>query len=132
MPVRPPARKLAELTDLQLAILDVLWERGEATVREVHERLEPSTRLARKTIGTLLHRLEKQHVLAFRTDGREYWYRPTVTREQVRAARVERLVGGLFGGDLPAMVSFAIGRGDVDAHDLARIRALLDAAEPER
>ena len=126
----PASRKLAELTDLQLAILDVLWERGEATVREVHERLEPTTRLARKTIGTLLHRLEKQGVLAFRTDGREYWYRPTVTREAVRTARVERLVGGLFGGDLPSMVSFAIGRGDVDAADLERIRALLDAARP--
>ncbi|MFW6078257.1 MAG: BlaI/MecI/CopY family transcriptional regulator [Gemmatimonadota bacterium] len=115
-----------ELTDRQIEILDILWERGEATANEVHAALERSTGLTRKTIGTLLHRLERQGVLAYRKDGREYRYRPRLSREDVRRAAVDGLVGGLFRGELPAMVSHALEAGEVDADDVRRIRELID------
>ncbi len=124
--VDPATKPLRDLTGLQLAILAVLWERGEATAHQVHAALEPATGLARGTIGTLLHRLEHQGILDHRLDGREYLYRPTVTRAAVQEARVGELVGGLFGGSLAAMVSFAVARGEVSRRDLARIRELLD------
>lgn len=122
----PATKDLGEITELQLAILSVLWERGEATVRDVHATLGPSLRLARKTFGTLLHRLAKRGILKYRVDGREYLYRPAVTREAVQHARVAGLVGGLFDGDFPALVSFAVSKGDVDSDGLRRIRQLLD------
>jgi BlaI family penicillinase repressor len=125
-------KKLHELTDLQLAVLAVLWDRGEATANDVHAALEPATKLARGTIGTLLHRLERQRVVTHRVDGREFYYRATATREAVRAARVAGLVGGLFGGDLAAMVSFAVSNEDVDRRDLARLRALIEAHDRRR
>jgi predicted transcriptional regulator len=119
-------KKLRDLTDLQLAILSVFWERGEATANDVHEALADSMGLARGTIGTLLHRLERQRLLAHRADGREYFYRALVSREEVMAARVAGLVGGLFQGDLAAMVSFAVSRSEIDGQDVKRLRALLD------
>jgi predicted transcriptional regulator len=119
-------QKLKELTDLQLAVLDVVWQRGEATANDIHDAIDWRPRLARGTIGTLLHRLERQRILTHRLQGREYLYRVTVSRDEVLAARVEGLVGGLFGGDLPAMVSFAVASSDVTPGDLSRIRALLD------
>ncbi len=119
-------KHLEDLTDLQLMILGVLWNRGEATAHEVHEALESSTALARGTIGTLLHRLEKQRILVHRIEGREYYYRPAITREAVRAARVRGLVGGLFEGDVAAMVSFAVSKHDVDRRGLAQIREIID------
>ena len=118
-------KKLHELTDLQLAVLGVLWDRGETTANDVHAALFASTRLARGTIGTLLHRLERQRVVAHRVDGREFLYRAIADRESVRAARVSGLVGGLFGGDLTAMVSFAVSADDVSKGDVERLRALL-------
>ena len=124
-------KPLTDLTDLQLLILGVLWDSGEATASDVHGRLAESTGLSRKTIGTLLHRLERQAVITFREQGREYLYRPAVTREEVRDARMSGLVGGLFNGDMAAMLSFALQRDEVDAASLERIRKLLGDDRPK-
>lgn len=125
-------KPLTDLTDLQLLILGVLWDTGGATASDVHGRLLPITGLSRKTIGTLLHRLERQAVVGFREHGREYMYRATVTREAVRDARVNGLVGGLFDGDMAAMLSFALQRDEVDPASLDRIRKLLHDSDPGR
>lgn len=114
-----------DLTDQQLAILSVVWDRGEATANEIHQALEPETGLARGTIGTMLHRLERQGILSHRSEGREFWYRATVTREAVMAARLDGLVGGLFGGDLTAMVSFAVRKADTRKGDVEKLRKML-------
>jgi predicted transcriptional regulator len=126
------SKKLHELTDLQLLLLGVLWRRGEATANEVHADLLKSTGLARGTIGTLLHRLERQRVVAHRADGREFWYRTLVDREAVRAARVAGLIGGLFGGDMTALVQFAVSSNEVSKGDVDRLRALLESRGRKR
>ena len=98
-----------------------------ASVARLHPHaLAGPTRLARGTVGAMLHRLERQGVLAHRTEGREYFYRARMTRESVMAARLKGLVGGLFGGDLTALVSFAVSRSETRSADLGRLRELLD------
>ncbi len=119
-------KSLDGLTDQQLAIMGVVWARGEATAHEIHQALEPTAGLARGTIGTMLHRLERQGILAHRSEGREFWYRATVSRDEVMAARLNGLVGGLFGGDLSAMVSFAVSKSETRKGDLQKLRKLLD------
>ena len=125
-------KELHRLTDLQIEVLAVLWKRGEATVAEVHQALEPSTGLARKTIGTLLFRLEQQGVIAHREDGREYLYRARVTREQVERAAVGSVLGRLFGGDVAAMVSHALRAEEVEPGDVERVREMLERWTAER
>lgn len=119
-------KDLARLSAHQIAILGVLWDHGEATVREVHEVLEPETGHARKTTGTLMHRLEKEGVITHREDGREFVYRACVRREEVQEATVRGVVGHLFQRELPALVSYALQADDVAPEDLVRIRALID------
>lgn len=121
-----------DLTDQQLALLGIVWARGEATAHDIHQALEQKAGLARGTIGTMLHRLERQGVLTHRTEGREYLYRATVTKEEVMAARVEGLVGGLFGGDLTAMVSFAVQASDVRKDDVDKLKKMLAAHQTKR
>jgi predicted transcriptional regulator len=123
-------KPLTDLTDLQLLVLGVLWETGGATATEVHGRLEAATGLTRKTIGTLLHRLDRQAIVTAQPEGREFRYRASVTREEVKAARLSGLVGGLFEGDVASMVSFALAQRDVDPAALVRLRALLDDTRP--
>ena len=125
-------KELHRLTDLQIEVLGVLWKRGEATVAEVHQALEPATGLARKTIGTLLFRLEQQGVIAHREDGREYLYRACVTREQVERAAVGSVLGRLFGGDVAAMVSHALRAEEVEPGDVERVREMLERWTAER
>lgn len=118
-------KELHRLTDLQIDVLRVLWKRGEATVGEVHQALEEKTRLARKTVGTLLFRLEQQGVIAHREEGREYVYAARVTREQVERAAVGSVLGRLFGGDVAAMVSHALRAEEVAPGDVDRLREML-------
>ena len=123
-------KELSQITDLQLEIMDVLWARGEATVAEVHDALVERTGLARKTIGTLLGRLEKQGVLAHREEGREFVFRATVPRSAVARATVDNVVSRVFRGDVAAMVSHALEAGEVREGDVERIRELLDRWSP--
>ena len=119
------SKNLHELTDLQLAILGEVWSRGTASVTDVHEALLDSTGLAKKTIGTMMARLEKQGFLAHFADGREFIYEPTVTRREVGRAKVRNVLDRLFGGSLPALVSHALEAKDVGAGDVERVRALI-------
>ena len=60
------------LTAPQLALLKVLWERSEATVAEMQRALHAARPLAASTIATLLSRLEKRGIVAYRIEGRQY------------------------------------------------------------
>ena len=122
-------KDLGRISEHQLGILNVLWACVEATAREVHEALEPVTGHARKTTGTLLHRLEKQGVITHREEGREFVYRARVTREEVQEATVRGVLGQLFHGELPSLVSHALSAGEVGVEDLERIRDLIDEYE---
>ena len=114
------------LTALQLSILDVLWQNGEATTQQVWEHLNTERSLALTTVATLLSRLERKAVLTHRRDGRQYVYRATVTRSDVRRSKVRELTENLFGGDATALLSHLVHADEVDPAELARIRALID------
>ncbi|MDQ3283578.1 MAG: BlaI/MecI/CopY family transcriptional regulator [Acidobacteriota bacterium] len=118
-------KNLHELTDLQLSIMQEVWRRGTASVTDVHEALIDSTGLAKKTVGTMMARLEKQGFLAHRVEGREFIYEPTVTRYEVGRAKVRNVLDQIFAGNLPALVSHALEAKEVAPGDVERVRSLL-------
>ena len=117
------------LTGLQLSILDVLWERGEATTQDVWAALSAARPLALTTVATIMSRLERKEILTHRREGRQYVYRACVTRSEVRRSKVKELTENLFGGDAAALVSHLVRADDVDPEELRRIRELLEEAE---
>ncbi len=117
------------LTELQLAILAILWERGEATTQDVHRALLDDRGLALTTVATLLTRLERKGVVEHRKDGRQHVYRPTVSRGDVRRSKVRELTETLFDGDAAALVSHLVDPATVSPADLDRIRDLIAQAE---
>ena len=117
------------LTTLQLSILQIIWDRGEATTQEVWEELLNERTLALTTVATLLTRLERKKVLVHRREGRQHVYRATVTRAEVRRSKVRDLTESLFDGDIAALMSHLVRTDEVDPDELARIRNLLDEAE---
>jgi BlaI family penicillinase repressor len=121
------------LTELQLAILHVLWDRGEATSREVREALMPSRSLALTTVATLLSRLEKKGVLDHRRQGRAHVFRPTVSQVDVRRNMVRELADNLFGGKASQLMGHLLLSGNLDQDELRSMRqALEDAARRSR
>jgi predicted transcriptional regulator len=120
---KPPAE--VHLSDLQLAVMRVLWARGTAATAEVAAALEAERPLAHTTVATLLTRLEKRGLVAAQRDGRQLVYRATVTEPQVRRSMVAALVATLFEGDAEALVSHLVRESELDAGDLDRVKALL-------
>lgn len=118
-----------DLTDLQIAILRILWAKGEATTQDVHGALRPDRDLALTTVATLLSRLERRKVIAHRREGRQHVYRALVSEKQVVRTKVRDLMETLFGGEPSALMSHLVGSDDVGRDDLREIRRLIDAAE---
>lgn len=100
-------KELHRLTDLQIVLLDAIWRRGEATVRQVHTAQARSLGLAVKTVGTVLRRLEAQGILQHREDGRQFVYQARVSRDDVRDATLEAVADNLFSGSRSALIRYA-------------------------
>ncbi len=86
------------LSGLQLAILRVIWTRGEATAQEIEDDLKRNRRTAYSTIATLLGRLARRGVVKHHLRGRQYVYRSQIDEEEVRRSMVDQLVENLFQG----------------------------------
>lgn len=120
-----------QLAALQLAIMRVLWERGEATVADVREDLHDDRPLAYTTIATMLAKMERKGYVAHRIEGRAHIYRPAIDQEKVSRSMVTDLADRLFAGDVTQMVAHLLDGCDVDADELARLKALIRAREKE-
>ena len=118
-----------EITELQLAILRLLWERGEATVSELWEALHDERGLAQTTVATLVARLQRRGIVARRTRERQYVYRATITEADVQHSMVSELTERLFAGDAAALVSHLIAASDMSPGDLARVKRMIENAQ---
>jgi len=117
------------LTDLQFAIMRILWERAEATVLDVQNALRPERDLAQTTIATLLSRLEKRAVVEHRLDGRQFVYRPLVTEQDVRRSMVSELTTLLFNGSSAALMTHLLRSREIAPGDLDRVKRMIAEAE---
>lgn len=124
-----PLTVTTSLTDLQLAIMRILWDRAEATVLDVQNRLRPERDLAQTTIATLLSRLEKRGVIEHRLDGRQFVYRPLVTEQEVRRSMVSELTTLLFDGSSAALMTHLLRTREMNPGDLDRVKRMIAEAE---
>ncbi len=120
---------MTHLGDLQLAIMRVLWQMGEATVTDVHVALHEERGLAPTTIATMLKKMEDKGVVEHRADGRKFIYRPTVSEDQVTRGMVADLTERLFGGDRMALVSHLISRHEIRPDELSELERMIGAAK---
>lgn len=117
------------LGELQLAIMRVIWQRGEATVADVQEALREERGLALTTIATMLKRLENHGVVEHRLEGRQFVYRAQVTEDLVKSSMVGQLTSRLFKGDPLALLSHLITEYEIDPDELPRLARLIAESE---
>jgi BlaI family penicillinase repressor len=113
------------LGNLQLEIMQVLWERGEARVGEVHEALGASAGLAYTTVATMLRKMEDRGLVTHEAQGRSFLYRAAVTEEQVSRDMAGDLLDRVFSGSLSAMVSHLLTTREVGPGELKRLEQLI-------
>jgi BlaI family penicillinase repressor len=120
------------LGKLQRAVVEVVWELGEATVRQVWERLSPEKEVSYTTILAAMQRLEKSGWLRHRAEGKSNVYRPTRTREQAGASSVRTFVQGMFGGNALLMFRHLVEEGELSDQELQELQRLIDKKRKER
>ena len=113
------------LSQLQIALMRVLWRNGETSVSDVAAALADERGLKYTTVATLLVRLEKRGVVKKRREGRQLVYRALVSEPQVRRSMVADLIGSLFGGDAKELVAHLVSESDIAPGDLERVRKRL-------
>ena len=120
------------LSDLQIAVMRVLWDRDEASVADIAAILAAERGLKYTTVATLLTRLEKRGVVGYRRDGRQLVYRARASEPQVRRSMVAELIGSLFGGDARALVAHLVDESEIAPGDLERVRRKLERGTSRR
>ena len=114
-----------KLSGRQLAVMRVLWDRGEATAAEVQQSLDLERPLAYSTVATVISRLEKKGLVRHRAEGRVFYYRPAVSQDGAGTSMVGELVDRVFGGSPAELVSHLLESDQVDASELDRIKQLV-------
>ena len=115
--------------NVQMRILRELWQRGEATVADIHAALYRETGAALTTVATMLKKMERKGVVAHRVEDRRHIYRTTVTEDAVKRSMVDDLMARLFDGDPSALVSHLLSEHDIESDDVAAIKKLLAARQ---
>jgi BlaI family penicillinase repressor len=118
-----------KLTDAELEIMHVLWELDDATVREVHERLNQRRALAYTTVMTMMNILEEKGHLTRHKQGRAYRYEPVRPKSQVISGMVDDFVGKVFEGSARPLVLGLVKDRKLSDKDLEEIARLIKEAE---
>lgn len=120
-----PPRKSATLTEAELRLMDVLWQRGSATVQEVVDSLPADQPLAYNSVLTTIRILEKKGYLGHTKDGRAYVYKPIVERQDATRSEVRHLISRFFKDSHEMLVLNILEDESIDADELRRLRGLL-------
>jgi predicted transcriptional regulator len=112
------------LTDRELDIMSVLWDRGPSTVAEVRETL--SDRLAHNTVATMLTILETKGHASHTEEGRAFRYHAVLERNDAGRSAFARLIDTVFAGSAEMLITRFVADSRLSKQELERIRAILD------
>ena len=125
-----PAKPLPlKVGDLQLRILQILWNRPDVTVSEVHAALRPERDLAYTTVATMLRKMEERGLVSHRAEGRSYLYRAAVAEEEVGRSMTDHVVERMFEGSLTEAVNHLLRTREVSREELDELGRLIAAAK---
>lgn len=116
---RPPA---VNLTDAEQRIMTVLWERGECSVQDITDALNPEHSLAYTTVLTTIRIMADKGYVGFRKEGRAHIFRPLITRDRARRKALRVLVGALFDGSPQSLAQHLVDDEKLSLEDIEALR----------
>jgi BlaI family transcriptional regulator, penicillinase repressor len=121
-----PRPKHEHPTPAELEVLQLLWDQGPCTVREVMEVLNRRRRRAYTSVMSLLGVMADKRLLKRRLKGRAYLYEARVAREQTVGQMLRDLLGRAFEGSAPSLVARLLDESSPSPRELTEIRAVID------
>lgn len=119
-------------TERELEILKVLWDRGEATVRDVYEELRQRLPIVQNTVQAFLRTMEDKGLVTHRLEGRTFIYQPTYQRQQTTQRMAEQLLTRAFDGAMDQLVQSVLSLRQPTKDELARLEQLLAEAKANK
>lgn len=118
-----------KLDDLQLKIMKVLWDLGEASVGQIQAALKAEREFAITTISTVLQRLHKRDIVDFHKEGRQYIYKALVSEKETQHSMTNSLVEQLFGGKTSILVNHLLETDSFETDELDHLKKMIEAAQ---
>ncbi|MEZ5071735.1 MAG: BlaI/MecI/CopY family transcriptional regulator [Bacteroidales bacterium] len=116
-------------TESELEILQILWEKGEQTVREVNETLNRHRRVGYTTTLKIMQIMAEKGFLSRDTGSRTHVYHTNVPMEVIREGMTDHLVETVFRGSRTGLVLQALGNHRITSQELEEIKDLLQTLE---
>lgn len=125
-------KNLPSPTDAELEILNVLWQRGPSTVREVYDEISKGRETGYTTVLKMMQIMAEKGLVRRDETERAHVYQPARAREQTQRQMLRSLLERAFEGSASNLVMQALSAKRTSAHELARIREMLDELEGRR
>lgn len=121
-----------DLSDFELQVLQVFWQRGRASAPEVHKTIQEARPVTYSTVKTIIDRLQEKAALQrCGKQGRTIFYEPAIQRDQMSRPLVERFVDRVFGGNRRPLLSHLLEEEQLDSSDLDYLEDLIARKKKE-
>ncbi|HEX5025464.1 MAG TPA: BlaI/MecI/CopY family transcriptional regulator [Agriterribacter sp.] len=125
------AQKTSKPTESELEILQVLWSKENATVREVHEALSASKDVGYTTTLKLMQIMHEKGLVSRDDSSKTHIYQPLVSREKTQKHFVGKMIDNLFSGSPAQLVMQALGNHKASSDELEEIQKLLNSLKKQ-
>lgn len=119
-------------TEAELAILQIIWQAGPATVRQVNDVLNTQREVGYTTTLKLMQIMTEKGLLTREKSGKTHIYQAAAKREATQKVLLDRFLTNTFGGSAMQLVLQALGNGKTSPDEIEQIRAYLDQLENEQ
>lgn len=116
-------------TDSELEILQLLWEIGPMTVREVNEKLNKERKLGYTTTLKMMQIMTEKGLLTRDTGERSHIYSPLIQSEEVQSSMLDHLLKTVFKGNRSRLVLQALGQHNASPEEISEIKSMIEKLE---
>ncbi|MEW6234038.1 MAG: BlaI/MecI/CopY family transcriptional regulator [Candidatus Omnitrophota bacterium] len=125
-------KSIHDLGELQKTIMEIIWDLGEATARQIQEKIGKKKKYAYTSILTMMQRLEKSGWLKHRKEGNAYIYQPAFSLEQERTRSLKKVTDLVFKGDARLLFQHLVQAENLSDEDLIALKKIIDEKRKEK
>src|SRR3954452_15499432 len=124
-----PPKKSITLTEAELRLMKLLWQRGESAVGDLVAAMPEEDPLAYNSVLTTIRILEKKGYVSHRQQGRAFIYSPSVEQDEASKSEVRHMLHRFFGNSREKLLLSLLGDEEITADELERLKKAIKEAE---
>ena len=127
--IKMARKKSSQLTDSEQSIMEILWEKGEASVREIADKLSEEKATAYTTVQTMCKILSDKGYADFHKEGKAFIYAPKITEKEARQSALTAMLNRFFGGSPEVLAQHLMQETDIELKDLESLQNQIDKSK---